>query len=126
MKNIQLIDTNIILRFFLKDNLELWEKATQVISAEEILILDSVMAEVIYVLQKLYNIPREKISSLLLSLCNLKHVSTENGIVTMYAIEQYGILNLDFVDLLLYSHKVKQGINVQTLDKKLGKLINQY
>ena len=122
----KLIDTNIILRFLLKDNLELWAQAEAIInSGDDLLILDSVMAEVIYVLKKLYNVPKEKIADCLLQLCNLGHIKTEHADVTLYAIKQYGILSLDFVDILLYAYHVNQGIEVLSFDKKLNNLIKK-
>ena len=55
-KNLGLIDTNIIIRFLIGDHPELYENAFAIFTAIEtdatpILILESVFAETVYVLQ---------------------------------------------------------------------------
>jgi predicted nucleic-acid-binding protein len=63
-----------ILRFLLKDNQNQYEEAVRVFdSNEKIYVPSEVIAEVVYVLQKVYLVSREEISSLyFLSQCFLR------------------------------------------------------
>ena len=71
------LDTNVILRFLLRDNDILHKKSEKIfLEAEKgkskIIITPSVIFEIVYVLEKVYKIKREKISKLLDFLLNKK------------------------------------------------------
>ena len=53
LKNMVLIDANILLRYVLNDHADLSPKAKDVMLKNDILILSQVIAEVIYVLERL-------------------------------------------------------------------------
>lgn len=59
-KNMQLIDTNVILRFILNDHDEMSKLATEVIESGAYT-KPEVIAEVVYVLKSVYATPKEKI-----------------------------------------------------------------
>lgn len=61
MKNMEITDANIILRYLLKDNADFFLKARNIIEKNKIFIPVEVCAEVVYVLEKVYKIPRVKI-----------------------------------------------------------------
>ncbi len=63
-KNIQLIDTNVILRFILNDNSEMAQRASEVI-ASGAYTKPEIIAEVVYVLKSVYSMPKEKIKSVI-------------------------------------------------------------
>ncbi|MCP5061885.1 MAG: type II toxin-antitoxin system VapC family toxin [Ignavibacteriae bacterium] len=58
MKN---LDANVILRYLLKDNQLLFEKAVDIIENNEVLLTNVIIAEIVYVLEKVYKIPKNKI-----------------------------------------------------------------
>ena len=63
----KLIDANVILRYLLRDDEELFGKAFEVlekvkIGQETVIIPESVLAEVVYVFLKIYEVRREVIS----------------------------------------------------------------
>ena len=56
-----IVDANIVLRYLLLDNVELAEKASEIIENNNIFLPFEVVAEVVYVLEKVYQIERAEI-----------------------------------------------------------------
>jgi len=115
----KLIDTNIVLRYLLNDNEKFTKKVAEILLNEDVLVLAQVIAEAIYVLRSTYNVTREEIADMLLDFCQMSSVYIENEKVLLFAIAEYRNSNLDFVDVLLYSHQKHTGMEVITFDRKL-------
>ena len=62
------IDANYILRYLLQDNEKQFSDAKEVIEKEEIFLTDFLFAEVVYVLEKVYLVPRKDINLALVGL----------------------------------------------------------
>ena len=128
-KNISLIDANVILRYLLRDNEELYAKAEGVFNdvmegKRKILILESVIAEVVYVLQRIYNVNRKEISEILRELIELRGVKVHNKGQMLKALEIFSEKNLDFVDCLLCAYGNEN--KVITFDKGLKKCLSAH
>lgn len=116
-----MLDANIILRYLLYDNKELADAAEQIIKDDSAFVTIEVLAEVVYVLNGLYDMERQKIRDILTDFMEL--VTVEQLAVVKTALDAYADYNLDFVDCVLYGyHKVK-GFSIKTFDKKLKRLI---
>ena len=113
------IDTNIVLRYVLNDHYELSPKAKEIFVNEDVLILTQVIAEAIYVLKGVYKSTRQEIADTLLSICLMDNVSLEHEEIVVSAIKEFRNTNLDFVDVLLYSHQKFTKIPVATFDAGL-------
>lgn len=50
----KIIDANIILRYLLKDNLELHQKSIDIIENQQLFLPNEIIAEIVYVLEKVY------------------------------------------------------------------------
>ena len=120
-KNMQLIDTNVILRFVLNDNDEMAKLATEVI-ASGAYTKPEVIAEVVYVLKSVYSTPRDKIKSIIRGLSSI--IRIENTDCVVYAIDLFASTSLDFVDCLLVAYHSLNGETVFTFDQKLNKHLN--
>jgi predicted nucleic acid-binding protein len=77
----KIIDANVILRFFLADDEKKFQKAKEFFrklefGEDEALLTEIVFAEVIWVLHKVYNIPRKEICLKYLQLLNYKGLKT--------------------------------------------------
>lgn len=121
-KNMRLIDANVILRCILDDNPEM--------TAEAIAIIDSgaytkpeIIAEVVYVLQKVYGVQRPQIRDMLLEISEVIYCTDEKSV--MYALEVYAAVSLDFVDCLLIAYNKINRENVFSFDKKLNKYLQR-
>ncbi len=121
-KNMQLIDANVILRYLLNDNPEMSSKAKEIISSGNAYAKPEVIAEVVYVLKKVYQIEKGAIQKFIHSL--LDDIScTEESCISM-AVDIYLSISLDFVDCLLIAYYRINGENVFSFDKKLNKHLN--
>ena len=112
-----LIDANVILRYLLGDNEEMQSKAENVID-EGAFTLPEVLAEVVYVLTKVYNSERADVCKALSDL--LEDVEIENKGCIMEALSLYEETSLDFVDCILIGRNKVKGEKVFSFDKKLN------
>ncbi len=116
-----MLDTNMILRYLLNDNMEMADKAEEYLNAGDVYVTIEVIAEVIYVLKGVYSMERDKIVEVINDFLNL--VNCRNMDVLRFSLDTYGERNLDFVDCVLYGYHSVRGFKVATFDKKLLKLV---
>ena len=121
----QIVDANVILRYLLKDIGELHKKAVQIIENKQIYIPFEVIAEVVYVFEKLYKVPKEEIKNSLLILLDYPNISTLNSEVINRALDIYNKKNVDFVDSILISYNHINEDIIYSFDKKLNKLLEK-
>ena len=77
----KIIDANVLLRFLLADDEDKFRKAKEFVKKlefgeDEALLTEIIFAEIVWVLNKVYSIPREEICSRLLKLLNYKGLKT--------------------------------------------------
>lgn len=119
-KNDCILDANAILRFLLRDNEKQFNQIKAVIQVKNCYVALEVMAEVCYVLEGIYQVPREEIVSNFRKLNN--DVIILNADVLLRALDIFDKTpKLDFVDCLLYGYKFERGIEIVTFDQKLQK-----
>lgn len=120
----KITDANIILRYLLEDVPELSKKASEILETNEIFIPNEVFAEIVYVLEKVYEVDREEISSTLTELINTQNINVADKILLNKALELYSATKFDFIDTILYSYNKYKNYKIFTFDKKLSKLLN--
>ena len=108
----------------LSDNLEMATKVNEIITNNKVIVRYEVIAEVVYVLEGVYALPRNKIKDSITVFLSLPYVQTETKNVLLLALETYADRKIDFVDCLLYGFKALYGHDVFTFDKKLNSLLN--
>lgn len=115
-----IIDANVILRYLLDDHPQMADEAERVIDmgAET---LPEIIAEVVYVLQGVYKMPRKDIKECILGI--LSEVEIKNYGVMFEALHIYEKYNLDFVDCVLAAYKCVENREIFTFDKKLNKVL---
>ncbi len=119
----KVIDANVILRFFLEDDEEQFKKTKPFfqkleLAKEEALITDIVFAEVVWVSNKVYDIPRPEIAERFSKLINYR------GIKTVFRkelyIESLGLYakhSIDIQDILLAIFARDRDSTIVTFDK---------
>ena len=118
------LDTNVVLRYLLDDHPELSERARQIIDeSEELFIWDSVCAEIVYVLLKVYNVEREVIKQTISNLSDKSNIFVSNKLVIIKSLEIFANQNLDFIDCLLCAYNHIDNVKIETFDNKLEKLL---
>jgi len=117
------IDANIVLRFFMKDVLNQALEAKEVLENENVLLTNEVIAEIIYVLEKVYKKERNNIYYALYKLIIQPNIFNFDKQFVLKALEIYNSSNLDFVDCLLCAYS--EVDEIKTFDKKLLKCIDK-
>lgn len=121
----KILDANMILRYMLYDNVAMADEVDMILSMHEVLILPEVIAEVVYVANKVYKLERSQIVPDLIDLLNMNNVRTNCGDVLCKGLKYYERVSLDFVDCLLCAYHTVSGYEICTFDKKLNNLIKR-
>jgi predicted nucleic-acid-binding protein len=122
---VRIADANFVLRYLLEDEVDQFETARGVLENKAVFIPFEVLAEVVYVLQSVYEVPNSEIGASLSSLLNYPNLSTSDRDVAMYAIECVARSELDIVDALLVGQSVLRDHEILTFDRKLARMIGQ-
>lgn len=123
------LDTNVFLRFILKDNLVLWKKAENYfLQAKEekihLIILPEIILEIEYVLRKVYGIPKLQIYRQLSFIATIPYVEIRNREIISNAVNSYVRKNVDLLDLFLFYTAAYENAQVLSFDKDFKKLDN--
>ena len=118
----KLVDANVILRHLLRD-VEGQSAQARIIIAGGAFTTTEVLAEVVYVLQGVYKVPRGRIAEALTAL--LGEVLTDHADVMEKALAIYAARSLDYVDCVLIARALILGDDVFTFDKKLNAALQE-
>lgn len=118
-----LVDANIVLRYILDDHPALSTRAAEILEQYEALLPLEVVCEVVYVLQKVYSVPRKEIQAKLCALLDDRLISVEKTESLRQALSVYCTKNLDIVNALLWAYHNVEHHQVMTFDEKLSKLL---
>ena len=120
----EIVDANVVLRYLMKDHKRLYRESRQIIEERKLFIPAEVIAEIVYVLEKVYEIPRSNISDALKKLFNYPNITTSEIDILYESLTIYDEKKIDFVDALLVSyHRVYNHI-IHSFDKKVNQLCN--
>lgn len=119
-----LVDTNVILRYLLKDVPDLYLRTegffARVRTGEQAIeIGEGVLAEVVYVLLKYYRVPKEEVVETLSAFLLYKGMPGKGRSEYLQALRLFGRTGLDFVDCLLVAKAKARKAEVFTFDKDL-------
>lgn len=117
----KIVDANVVLRYLLADVPTLFTRSEQILENEAVYLPFEVLAEVVYVLDKVYAVSRAEISASLAELLKYPTVSTYDAEVAIHGLETYSDSSLDIVDSLLCGYRSVQGAEVVSFDKQLNK-----
>ncbi|MCI4399522.1 MAG: PIN domain-containing protein, partial [Campylobacteraceae bacterium] len=112
-----LIDANIIVRFLTADHEEHFQKAKEILlkveSREiEAKILDGVLAEIYFVLLKVYGLPKQSIIGDLKTVLSLDGIVGDNKIILFEALNILERKNIDFIDALICAKAKLQNYDI--------------
>lgn len=118
------LDANYILRYLLADNEAMHLIAKETIQNEPCLLINEVIAEVVYVLQGVYKVPKAEIAEKLSILVTMENLTMHNDKQYMLdTLQLFHSKSLDFVDCYLCA--LRDKYTVKTFDKNLIKCLNQ-
>ena len=124
-KNFYLIDTNVVIRFLTRDNEILSEKSAEIFEKIErgelrAKITDSVLAEIIYVITKIYKMDRESAANTLKKIIDLKGIVNRDKTQLKKALNVFACQKIDIVDAIL-KVRSNQCLGVLSFDKHLNR-----
>ena len=120
----RLVDANVILRYLLRDDERLFQKALEVLEKvrtgeEKVVVLESVLTECVYVLLKIYRVNRSTIAEKLGGLLYYKGVVNLDKQDLIDSIKLFGQTQLSFVDCLLRAKSKNNDMPIETFNAEL-------
>ncbi len=121
------IDTNVLLRFLLKDVPHQAEEAKKIFKQAEkgevkLLIPQIVIFEIVFQLIKLYKFEKDKVIEAIKIILNTDYFEVQDNEVFQESLKKFKLANISFADCFISSYSEKQKGEVFTFDKKLVKL----
>ncbi|MBI3376261.1 MAG: type II toxin-antitoxin system VapC family toxin [Betaproteobacteria bacterium] len=114
------IDTNIVLRYLLKDDPVLSPRALEIIAGNECFVTRAALTEVVYTLESYYRSPRADIVRALDALLSLQRIAVEERAVTERAVSWYKG-GMDFGDAMIAASS-HGSTRVETFDRDFARL----
>jgi len=124
-------DTNTIIRYLVADEPALHAKAKGFFDKVrqgdiKAVVLESVIAECIYVLTKIYKVPRNRAAGSLTDVLRYKGVANDDRQELIQALRLFSEHGLDIVDCILCAKSASSGDQLFTFDADLEKMIREY
>ena len=121
------LDTNVIVRYLVRDNLEQAEAARGLVegltSENPGFICRESMVEIAWVLKRVYRFSRAQISETLVELTASESIVVECSEEVAAAAYRYGEGGAEFADLMILSAAVRAGTGpLYTFDRKLSRM----
>ena len=121
----QVVDTNIVLRYILEDHEELSAQAKKIIDENIVEVPVEVLCEVVYVLSSIYKVNHKEISSRLKfffaeTCCELPHRNAVLRGMDIFAERKLGI-----IDCILTGYSECENAKVHTFDKALQMILGK-
>ena len=121
-----LLDTNVIIRYLLGDDQELSKKANQILlpiekGIKKGIILESIFTECVFILTKIYLVPKDKIHDSLSLLLQYKGIVNNDKQTLKAALELFTKSKLHIVDCILATKAKEFGYEIASFDQELIK-----
>jgi predicted nucleic-acid-binding protein len=118
------VDTNVFLRFFVRDVESLYEKARALFEKAEtgkirLETSELVIAEIVWVLESFYGFSRTEVADVITTLLSSRNLRVANQAQISDAVHLYSSGNMDFIDAYNIAYiKSKEYTSVATFDTK--------
>ena len=119
-----LVDTNALIRHLTGDPPDLADRASAYLAAAEALVLpDLILAEVVYVLESFYEVPRDRVAEMARSIISFGSIRTVDTGLLLRAIEVYEVHRIDFSDAYLVASAESTGIDdIASFDRSIDRV----
>ncbi|MEK7850873.1 MAG: PIN domain-containing protein [Deltaproteobacteria bacterium] len=123
-------DTNAIVRYLVKDEPNLFKRAKDFFDqvkggSEKAIILESVIAECIYVLTKIYKVPKKKAADSLIDILHYKGIINEDREELIAALNAFANSGLDIVDCILWAKSNSGMCRLFSFDEDLNRFVGK-
>lgn len=118
------VGTNILIRHLTGDPPGQAARATRFLAeADELLLADLIVAEVVYVLESFYEVERSRVAELVRSILAFDPVRVVDGELLLRAVEVYEIERLDFAEAYLVAAAERSGVDaVASFDRSIDRV----
>jgi predicted nucleic acid-binding protein len=118
------LDTNILVRHLTGDPPKQAARATKLLAeADELLLADLVVAEVVYVLESFYEVSRHRMAELVRAILAFPPIVVLDAVVLLRAVEVYETDRLDFAEAYLVAQAERSGVGVvASFDKAIDRM----
>ncbi|HEX2883696.1 MAG TPA: PIN domain-containing protein [Candidatus Limnocylindria bacterium] len=118
------LDTNVLVRHLTGDPPAQAARATRALrAAEELLLPDLILAEVGYVLESFYELPRHRVAETLRAVLAFPAVRVVDAALLQRAVEVYEVHRLDFADAYLVASAERSGVEqILSFDRSIDRV----
>ena len=118
------LDTNVLIRYLTGDPPVQARQASAFLArADELLVPDLVIAEVIYVLESFYEVERLEIAELVRAVIAFPAIVVVDPVMLLRAIEVYEVNRLDFAEAYLVASAEASGVGaIASFDRSIDKV----
>ena len=118
------VDTNILIRHLTGDPPRQAALATRFLAdADELLLADLVVAEVVYVLESFYEVERARVAELVRAVLAFDRMRVVDEELLLRAVEVYEIDRLDFAEAYLVASAERSGVGaVASFDRSIDRV----
>ena len=118
------VATNILIRHLTGDPPEQAARATKFLAvADELLLADLVVAEIVYVLESFYEVPRGRVAEMVRAIIAFPAIVVLDPAMLLRALEVYEVDRLDFAEAYLVAQAERSGVGVvASFDKAIDRV----
>lgn len=107
------VDTNLLVRHLTGEPPDQAARATRYLqTAEQLLLPDLILAEVAYVLESFYEVPRPEVARTMRAILGFPPIRVLDASLLLRAVEIYDVHRLDFADAYLVASAEATGVGV--------------
>lgn len=118
-------DANTMIRCIMGDDEQKILELQRIRKTQKIIYTLEVIAEVVYVLTKVYSVSRKDTSEAIQRFLVSRNIICCNSEITVKALQLFAENNLDFVDNVLLAYHVLRGMTIYSYDRKLMNIIQR-
>jgi len=118
------LDTNVLIRHLTGDPPAQARRATALLArAEELLVPDLIVAEVVYVLESFYEVERQRVAELVRAVIGFPAIVVVDEPLLLRALEVYEVDRLDFAEAYLVASAEASGVEtIASFDRTIDRL----
>jgi predicted nucleic acid-binding protein len=122
----QLIDTNVLARFFTGEPRELADKARRLVERADngevvLVVLPLIVAELIYTLESFYEMERKEVAAKLLSFLQSRGIEAVEAVRISNALKRCRERNAHFADAYLAASAIEMEMPIASFDRDFDK-----
>ncbi len=118
------VDTNILVRHLTGDPPEQAARATAFLAeADELFLADLILAEVVYVLESFYEVPRREVATLARSVVTFPAIRTADEHLLLRSLDIYETHRIDYAESYLAASAERSGVHgIVSFDRSLDRV----